>query len=38
MSGLGIASLLESGLALGWIPSTQTADVGLVLVAVPVVL
>jgi uncharacterized protein len=38
MSGLVIASLVESGLDLGWVPAGQTAQVGLVLLAVPFVL
>lgn len=38
LSGLGIASLVESGLALGWIASSQAREVGVVLIAVPFVL
>lgn len=38
MAGLTIASLVQSGLDLGWIPTSQTADVGLLLIAVPFVL
>ena len=38
MSGLGIASILESGLALGWVPSGQAREVGLALLAVPFIL
>jgi hypothetical protein len=38
MSGLGIASLLESGLALHWIAADEVAQVGLALIAVPFVL
>jgi hypothetical protein len=38
MSGLGIASLVESGLQLHWIARDQVTDVGLILVAVPFVL
>ncbi|HLH13806.1 MAG TPA: hypothetical protein VKV16_03380 [Solirubrobacteraceae bacterium] len=38
LSGLGIASLVESGLALGWVPSTQARGVGVVLISVPFVL
>ena len=38
MSGLAIASLVESGLDLGWVPTTQAVQVGLVLLAVPFVL
>jgi uncharacterized protein len=38
LAGLGIASLLESGLALGWLPAGQTSQVGVVLVTVPFVL
>jgi uncharacterized protein len=38
MSGLAIASLVQSGLDLGWIAKSQTAQVGLVLIAVPFVL
>lgn len=38
MSGLAIASLVQSGLDLRWIASSQTADVGLVLVSVPFLL
>ena len=38
MSGLAIASLVQSGLDLGWIAKTQAVQVGLVLLAVPFVL
>jgi uncharacterized protein len=38
MSGLAIASLVESGLGLGWVPGSQILEVGLILVAVPFVL
>jgi uncharacterized protein len=38
MSGLVIASLVESGVALGWAPSSQSVEVGLILLAVPFVL
>ncbi len=38
LSGLGIASLLESGLGLSWIPPSETTQVGLALLAVPFVL
>ncbi len=38
MSGLAVGSLVESGLDLGWIGTSQTRQVGLVLVAVPFVL
>jgi uncharacterized protein len=38
MSGLAIASLVESGVALGWVPSSQSVEVGLILLAVPFVL
>jgi succinate-acetate transporter protein len=38
MSGLAIASLVESGLDLHWVPATQRVQVGLILVAVPFVL
>lgn len=38
LSGLGIASLVESGLGLGWIASSQAREVGVVLIAVPFVL
>jgi uncharacterized protein len=38
MSGLAIASLVESGMALGWVPSSQSGEVGLILLAVPFVL
>jgi hypothetical protein len=36
--GLAIASLVESGIDLGWIPRSQTVQAGLILVAVPFVL
>lgn len=38
MSGLAIASLVESGLDLGWIPKSQAGQAGVILVAVPFVL
>jgi uncharacterized protein len=38
MSGLAIASLVQSGLDLHWLASDQTRDVGLILVSVPFVL
>ena len=38
MSGLTVASVVQSGLDLGWIGTDQTRDVGLVLIAVPFVL
>lgn len=38
MSGLAIASLVESGLALKWVPSSEAVQAGLILVAVPFVL
>lgn len=38
MSGLAIASLVQSGLALSWIASSQALYVGLILVSVPFVL
>ncbi|MFL5865133.1 MAG: hypothetical protein ACJ780_30945 [Solirubrobacteraceae bacterium] len=38
MSGLAIASLVQSGLDLHWLASGQTHDVGLILVSVPFVL
>lgn len=38
LSGLAIASLVQSGLDLGWIAKSQTVQVGLVLLAVPFVL
>lgn len=38
MSGLAIASLVESGLALGWVPSSEAGQAGLILIAVPFVL
>jgi succinate-acetate transporter protein len=38
MSGLAIASLVESGLSLSWLAKTQVHDVGLILIAVPFVL
>lgn len=38
LSGLAIASLVQSGLDLGWIAKTQAVQVGLVLLAVPFVL
>jgi succinate-acetate transporter protein len=38
MSGLAIASLVESGLALGWVPNRELLQAGLILIAVPFVL
>ena len=38
MSGLGIASFVQSGLDLSWVATGQTLEVGLVLVSVPFVL
>jgi succinate-acetate transporter protein len=38
MSGLAIASLVQSGVELHWTPSTQTLQAGLILIAVPFVL
>lgn len=38
LSGLGIASLMESGLALGWLSPDSVSEVGIVLIAVPFVL
>jgi succinate-acetate transporter protein len=38
MSGLAIASFVESGLSLHWIPASQAVYVGLVLISVPFVL
>ena len=38
MSGLAIASLVQSGLDLHWIATTQSHDVGLILLSVPFVL
>jgi len=38
LSGLAIASLVESGLSLRWLARTQVHDVGLILIAVPFVL
>jgi hypothetical protein len=38
MSGLAVASFVESGLALGWIAKSQALYVGLILIAVPFVL
>ena len=38
MSGLTIASLIQSGLDLGWVPTSETADVGVILIAAPFVL
>jgi hypothetical protein len=38
LSGLAIASLVESGLDLQWVPKTQGVEVGLILLAVPFVL
>ncbi len=38
MSGLAVASFVQSGLGLGWVPESQTRQVGLILIAVPFVL
>ncbi|MGN6869245.1 MAG: hypothetical protein ACTHMY_12665 [Solirubrobacteraceae bacterium] len=38
MSGLAIASLVESGVALKWVPSDEAVQAGLILIAVPFVL
>jgi succinate-acetate transporter protein len=38
MSGLAIASLVESGVALKWVPSSEAVQAGLILIAVPFVL
>jgi uncharacterized protein len=38
LAGLGIASFIEGGLALGWVPHDETSQVGIVLIAVPFVL
>jgi succinate-acetate transporter protein len=38
MAGLAVASFVQSGLDLGWVPRDQTRDVGLILIAVPFVL
>jgi hypothetical protein len=38
MSGLVIASFVDSGLELHWIPRAETVDVGLTLVSVPFIL
>jgi hypothetical protein len=38
MSGLLIASVVQSGLDLGWVPVRQTSEIGLILIAVPFVL
>lgn len=38
MAGLAIASLVNSGLELHWIDSSQTTELGLILVSVPFVL
>jgi uncharacterized protein len=38
MSGLAVASLVESGLALKWVPSSEAVQAGLILIAVPFVL
>ena len=35
MSGLAIASLVESGLGLKWVPSSEAVQAGLILIAVP---
>lgn len=37
-AGLAIASLVQSGLSLGWVSSSETAQVGLILIVVPMVL
>ncbi len=37
-SGLAIASLVESGLALKWVPGSEAVQAGLILIAVPFVL
>ncbi|HET6868188.1 MAG TPA: hypothetical protein VFH80_19900 [Solirubrobacteraceae bacterium] len=38
MCGLAIASLVESGVALKWVPSSEAVQAGLILIAVPFVL
>lgn len=38
MSGLAVASLVESGVQLSWVAPSQTREVGLILIAVPFVL
>jgi succinate-acetate transporter protein len=38
LSGLAIASLVESGLSLHWVAKTQVHQIGLILIAVPFVL
>ncbi len=38
MAGLMIASLIQSGLDLGWVAQSETADAGIILIAVPFVL
>lgn len=38
MSGLAIASLVESGVDLRWVPSNEALQAGLILIAVPLVL
>ncbi len=38
MSGLAVASLVQSGLELGWIAKSQVTEVGLILIAMPFVL
>jgi uncharacterized protein len=38
MSGLAIASLVESGVALKWVPSSEAVQAGLILIAVPFVM
>ncbi len=38
MSGLAVASFVQSGLDLGWIPKAQGTDVALILLSVPSVL
>jgi hypothetical protein len=38
MSGLAIASLVQTGVELHWTPASQTLEAGLILIAVPFVL
>ncbi|MGH2867405.1 MAG: hypothetical protein ACRDNK_07540, partial [Solirubrobacteraceae bacterium] len=38
MSGLAVASLVQSGLDLGWVANTQATAVALILISVPFVL
>jgi hypothetical protein len=38
MAGLAVASLLQGGFDLGWVPKSQQADVGLLLASVPFIL